>query len=113
MDLFDINASDLHIGGLGGLNDFLIRAACKLIQDEYEETTVETVGLEERAGHRIWIAKDYGSVAVNNYIRRALDYYGGFEYVDKGCVRVIGEYTFYLSEGSRVAEAIEIYSEKK
>ena len=36
----------------------------------------------------------------------SLDYYGGFEYVDKGCITKIADYVIYSDEDSRVAEHI-------
>ena len=69
------------------------------------------LGLDPRSAGTFYVSED--GIAINSYNRRNLDYYGGFEYVNNDCVLVIGEYTFYLSEDSRVADHIETYFESE
>lgn len=69
------------------------------------------LGLDPRAGGTFYVGED--GIAIRSGNRRALDYYGGFEYVPSDCVHVIGNYTFYLAEDSRVADHIETYLESK
>ena len=72
-------------------------------------TTVnaDQLGLDIRAGYRLYVDENYIVVHVNN--ARPLDYYGGFEYVDSSCVQIIGDYKFYSSEDDRVQGHIEHY----
>jgi len=71
-----------------------------LIDEEFREVTPKEVGLDSRAGYRLFINEDF--IAVSRGNRRTLDYYGGFEYVDEEHVTVLGDMVFYSSEDERV-----------
>lgn len=71
------------------------------------EVTAEDLGLDRRAGYRLLVTEDYIIVYASN--RGVLDYYGGFEYVDAGCVSQMGDYVFYSAEDDRVADCLEYY----
>lgn len=75
------------------------------------EVRADALGLDIRAGHRLFVNED--CIAVSNNDRRTLDYYGGFEYVDSDYIRVIGDYTFYFADDDRVRGHIETYYEKE
>lgn len=66
------------------------------------------IGLDGRCG-RIFIDEDCIITMKSN--RRMLDYYGGFEYVDKEYVQEMGDYVIYLNDDDRVAGHIERYYE--
>lgn len=72
------------------------------------------VGLDSRAG-RFYVDTDNNLIIVSgtSYIR-ALDYYGGFEYVEEEAVTTFGEYKIYDgSYSERVANAIDFYLENE
>ena len=71
--------------------------------------SAEAVGLDHRAGY-VFVSTDEGWIAAVAGNVRSLEYYGGFEYVDNKLS--IGEMTFYSSDSSRVADAIEYFSHK-
>jgi hypothetical protein len=72
------------------------------------ETHVDKLGLDHRAGGFVWV--DENSIAVSKTRDGSLQYYGGFEYVDKAYRREYGGYVFYLGEDeSRVREALDRY----
>ena len=71
-----------------------------LIDEEFREVTPKEVGLDSRAGYRLFINEDY--IAVGRGNRRTLDYYGGFEYVDEEHVTVLGDMVFYSADDERV-----------
>ena len=71
-----------------------------LIDEEFREVTPKEVGLDTRAGYRLFINEDY--IAVSRGNRRTLDYYGGFEYVDEEHITVLGDMVFYSSDDERV-----------
>ena len=84
--------------------------------DEYFEdsgavrVSAEEVGLDRRAGY-VFVSTEEGWIAAIAGNVRSLEYYGGFEYVtDK---LTIGEMTFYSSDSSRVADAIEYYNDEQ
>ena len=64
-------------------------------------------GLDYRCG-RVHISVDENWIAVEGNTR-SIDYYGGFEYIDEGAKKTIGEYTFYEGECDRVRSAIEYF----
>jgi hypothetical protein len=82
--------------------------------DEYFEdsgavrVSAEAVGLDHRAGY-VFVSTEEGWIAAVAGNVRSLEYYGGFEYVDDKLS--IGEITFYSSDSSRVADAIEYYND--
>ena len=71
-----------------------------LIDEEFREVTPKEIGLDTRAGYRLFINEDY--IAVSRGNRRILDYYGGFEYVDEEHITVLGDMVFYSSDDERV-----------
>jgi hypothetical protein len=76
-----------------------------LISEEFREVTPKDVGLDSRAGYRLFINEDYIAVSKGN--RRSLDYYGGFEYVDEEHVTVLGDYVFYSADDERVQDHLD------
>ena len=75
-----------------------------------EQVRANEVGLDSRCG-RIMIGDDF--VATED--ARALDYYGGFEYVDKEQTKIMGDYKVYFSEdeNDRVGKVIARWKEKE
>jgi len=67
----------------------------------------EEIGLDHRAGS-VFVSTEEGWIAAEAGNVRTLEYYGGFEYVDDKLS--IDEITFYSSDSSRVANAIEYYN---
>lgn len=51
-----------------------------------------------------WVGEDF--FMVKNSCLSSLNYYGGFEYVDKGCIQGIGNYTIFSDEDERVSEVV-------
>ena len=83
------------------------------IVDQYFEdasaqrVSAEAVGLDARAGY-VFISTEEGWIASRN--TRSLEYYGGFEYIGEEYRVTVGEITFYSSDHSRVADALEYYN---
>lgn len=73
--------------------------------------SAEDLGLDIRCGSRFYVNED--GIAVSNGNRRALEYYGGFEYIQSDCVESAGNYTFYLVEDERVRDHVETYFESQ
>ena len=76
-----------------------------LINEEFREVTPKDVGLDSRAGYRLFINEDY--IAVSRGNPRTIDYYGGFEYVDEEHVTVLGDYIFYSADDERVQDHLD------
>lgn len=64
------------------------------------EHSAEVLGLDQRCGP-VWLGEDF--LATDH--RQALDYYGGFEYIDKEYITALGDWTFYSIEADRVLNA--------
>ena len=74
-----------------------------------QRVSAEDVGLDVRAGY-LFISTEEGWIASRN--TRSLEYYGGFEYIGTDYRVTVGEITFYSEDHSRVADALEYYSQK-
>lgn len=74
-----------------------------------KKTNADALGLDERAGYSVFVDTDEQFIAVHKSNRRNLDYYGGFEYVDKHNVFELGDYVFFLHD-SRVIEALDYFN---
>ena len=78
------------------------------LAEEMLKTTIAVhaaeVGLDYRCGH-LYVGQDF--VAIPKSMKRIVDYYGGFEYVDKEYVHTIGEYVFYQNGSNRIERIID------
>ena len=87
----------------------------RMVDDYFEDAaaqrvSAEDVGLDRRAGY-LFISTEEGWIASRN--TRSLEYYGGFEYIGEEYRVTVGEITFYSSDHSRVADAIEYYNDEQ
>jgi hypothetical protein len=96
---FDITSMDDALAALDQIGDALIKTA--------KVTDASSCGLDDRCG-TLYIGDDF--IASRNSSR--LDYYGGFEYIEKEYKQTIGDYTFYAIDHDRVRDAIEAYEER-
>jgi hypothetical protein len=91
------------------------------IQDKLNDTNDEllenshllkplALGLDLRSAYELHCTADF--IAVNKQWRATLEYYGGFEYVDKDCVLTVGDYTYYFATNERVAGHLERFDFK-
>jgi hypothetical protein len=71
------------------------------------ETSSPNLRLDPRAGYKLWVDED--TIAVSKSSDGSLQYYGGFEYVDKAYRREVGDYVFYLGDDNRVREHLDYY----
>jgi hypothetical protein len=67
--------------------------------------------LDSRASYRLYIDADLTAIVALKDSDRQLQYYGGFEYVDKDSRRELGNWVFYSNEDNRVAMALSYYAE--
>lgn len=72
------------------------------------EVRVSDMGLDFRAGHTVYVPPGDNYIIIDSHRAGQLEYYGGFEYVDKECVCRVGDYVFYSDDDSRVAEHLSI-----
>lgn len=83
------------------VHDF-IDGAIKVPHDE----VIKRARLDPRAFRScIWIGEDF--VAIKKFACNALDYYGGFEYVDKDYRYTLGDYVFYSADDERVQSLLD------
>lgn len=76
---------------------------------EMTQIRPEACGLDNRAGYRLWISED--GIAVQKRNDGTLQYYGGFEYVDKEYRTEIGDYVLYHCDDERVQGHIDRWEE--
>jgi len=68
------------------------------------------LGLDDRAGLRFYVNEEEKLLIVDTNCDRALQYYGGFKYVNEEARTVLGEWIIYNGEmDNRVAKCIEMY----
>lgn len=77
------------------------------IHTNMTETSSPNLRLDPRAGYKLWVDED--TIAVSKSSDGSLQYYGGFEYVDKAYRREVGDYVFYLGDDNRVREHLDYY----
>ena len=70
------------------------------------EVKAKQLGLDPRSFYGVAYA-DESAIVVSKDQDRSLQYYGGFEYVDKEYRREVGDYVFYLAEDDRVREHLD------
>ena len=92
MDLFELidevtELTDAFVGKMGKVNP-------------------KQLGLDPRCG-KLFVSPDCIGVYKSN--DRALQYYGGFEYVDIEYRYEFGDYVFYSAEDNRVRDHLEQY----
>jgi hypothetical protein len=69
---------------------------------EMEEVQAEDLELDRRSAYRLYVDADRTCIVTNKRDDRTLQYYGGFEYVDKEYRREVGNWVFYFAEDDRV-----------
>ena len=93
------------------LDDSINSTVAKFIEENCKEGDREQTGLDVRAFGKFWYC--YEGIFIYEHSRGRLDYYGGFEYIDREFVKSYGEYVFYSSEADRVQQVLEILMEKE
>jgi hypothetical protein len=66
------------------------------------------IGLDERTGTLYLDLNDRLIIVHRNNLSK-LNYYGGFEYIDKEHIINLGEYVMFSEENLRVRKSMEIY----
>lgn len=79
-----------------------------------DEVNASEVGLDRRCGN-VFVGSDF--IAVRELNKRSIEYYGGFEYINRDHVKQIGEYVIYNLEfdgewEDRVKRCIDIFNGK-
>ena len=93
------------------LDDSINSTVEQFIKENCKEGDREQTGLDPRAFGKFWYC--YEGIFIYEHARSRLDYYGGFEYIDREFVKSYGEYVFYSAEADRVQEVLEILMEKE
>ena len=81
------------------------------LEGNAELVRASKLGLDERCG-QLWVCDE--AVVCESYSRGRLDYYGGFEYVEREQVKCVGCYVIYeagYEDGDRVRNCIEQWAE--
>jgi hypothetical protein len=86
-----------------------------LIEEEMTVVNARELNLDIRAGYRLYIDSDHIIVDVNG--DGSLQYYGGFEYIDKEYRQEVGGFVIYSreqdSDDGRVSECLDYYMGKQ
>ena len=85
--------------------------AMRKLLNDMDYVQADDVGLDRRAAYRLWVNTD--CIIVNKNDDRTLQYYGGFEYVDKEYRHEMGDYVIYMRDDERIDEHITTFYEKE
>jgi hypothetical protein len=92
---------------LEDINDKIHRYVGKM--DEFQ---AEDLGLDRRAAYRLHVDKDRTCIVATKGEDRSLQYYGGFEYVDKEYRQEMGDWVFYFADDDRVQRHLDRLNEE-
>jgi len=104
MGFFTDTDFDSPLDMLDAINEVVERN----INANFVRVSGNDVGLDMRVGSLYINTQDRVIASCN---RGSLDYYGGFEYIDKESVTTVGDYTFY--QGDRVEDCFDTYESKE
>jgi hypothetical protein len=89
----------------------IMESADRQVRDMIQGWTMvrpDEVGLDRRAGYDLWISDE--GLITSKGSDRTLQYYGGFEYVDKDFRMELGDWVMYSSEDERVQDCLDHYN---
>ncbi len=75
------------------------------ITEHCQKVGAQELGLDYRCG-QVFVGQGY--LATHN--PRQLEYYGGFEYIDRAFVTTVGSLTLYAQEAERVHTCLDHYA---
>lgn len=78
----------------------------RFVNENMDLVSATKLGLDQRCG-RLFVNED--GIAVDLGSDRTLQYYGGFEYVDKEYRHELGDFVFYTVDDDRVRDHVESY----
>ena len=82
----------------------------RFVNDNMDLVPAGDLGLDPRCG-RLFVSDE--GIAVSKDSDRGLQYYGGFEYVDKDYRFELGDFVFYSVDDNRVREHVETFFEEE
>jgi len=82
----------------------------RFVNENMDLVSASELGLDQRCG-RLFVNED--GIAVSKDSDRSLQYYGGFEYVDRDYRNELGDFVFYTVDDDRVREHVAQYLEKE
>jgi len=81
------------------INDKVERYVQKL-----DHVKASDLGLDSRAGYCLYVDEDRTTIVVDISNDRTLQYYGGFEYINKEYRQELGDWVFYFDGDERVSD---------
>ena len=99
--------TDTKFDSVYDMTEAIVEVVERNVRDNFEMVSADRLGLDIRAGYKLFVNED--AIAVAKHNDRTLQYYGGFEYVDSECRVEMGDFVFYMCDDERVREHIETY----
>lgn len=81
------------------------------VDKEMEMISPEQIGLDNRSAYRVWVSEE--AIVVRKSDDGRMQYYGGFEYVDREYRREFGDWVFYFADEERVSDHLSQYYEQE
>lgn len=82
----------------------------RFVNDNMDLVPATDLGLDIRCG-RLFVSDE--GIAVSKDQDRSLQYYGGFEYVDKDYRHELGDFVFYSVDDERVREHVAEFTNQE
>ena len=99
--------TDTKFDSVYDMTEAIVEVVERNVRDNFEMVSADRLGLDIRAGYKLFVNED--AIAVAKHNDRTLQYYGGFEYVDSEYRVEMGDFVFYMCDDERVREHIETY----
>ena len=97
--------TDTKFDSVYDMTEAIVEVVERNVRDNFEMVSADRLGLDIRAGYKLFVNED--AIAVAKHNDRTLQYYGGFEYVDSEYRVEMGDFVFYMCDDERVREHIE------
>jgi hypothetical protein len=98
--------TDTKFDSVYDMTEAIVEVVERNVRDNFEMVNADRLGLDIRAGYKLFVNED--AIAVAKHNDRTLQYYGGFEYIKEGEGRTtIGDYTFFTSDNERVNDCFD------
>jgi hypothetical protein len=97
--------TDTKFDSVYDMTEAIVEVVERNVRDNFEMVSADKLGLDIRAGYKMFVNED--AIAVAKHNDRTLQYYGGFEYVDSEYRVEMGDFVFYMCDDERVRGHIE------
>lgn len=104
-DLLDNSTSELYVSTISDVIDVVEEVTEQAIRKLATEYQPEQLGLDKRC-YSVLVDSEFSCIIVEGSTG-AINYYGGFEYIEDEYISRIGNYTIYHEDSDRVRDHLD------